>query len=155
MKMQMPGNQFDDRDEALKAPAKLVSALRRLPAEKIFVPSTTDEALLRAACAHLQPAWKPKPSWWRFAPWAAGAAAGITFLFLSLSSPKPASGFAREDLNHDGNVDILDAFALAKKVEAGSAFDANSDLNGDGKVDRQDVATLAAQAVRLEKDGHS
>jgi hypothetical protein len=155
MKMQMPGNQFDDRDEALEAPAKLVSALRHLPTDRIFVPSTTDEAVLRAARAHLLPARKPKPSWWRFAPWAAGAAAGITLLFLSLNSQKPASGFAREDLNQDGTVDILDAFALAKKVEAGSASDTNVDLNGDGKVDQQDVAALAAQAVALEKGGRS
>jgi len=154
MKMQTPSNQSDDRDEALEAPAKLVSALRQLPGEKIFVPPTTDEAILRAATAQLSPARRPRLNWWRFAPWAVGAAAGIVLLFLSLQTPKPSPGLAREDLNRDGAVDILDAFALAKKLETGVS-EVGVDFNGDGKVNQQDVAALAAQAVSLEKGGHS
>jgi hypothetical protein len=155
MKMQMPGDQSDDRNEALEAPARLVAALRQVPGEKIFVPRTTDEAVLRAARTHLSRARKPVFTWWRLAPWAAGAAVAILLLFLSLNAPRPASSFAREDVNHDGTVDILDAFALAKKLEVGTSADGGIDLNGDGKVDQQDVATLAAQAVSLEKGGHS
>lgn len=154
MKMQKPGDQFENRDEALEAPAKLVSALRQLPGEKIFVPPTTDEAVLRAARAQLSPTRKPRLNWLRFAPWAVGAAAGIVLLFLSLQTPRPTPGFAREDLNRDGAVDILDAFALAKKLEAG-ASEAGVDFNGDGKLDQQDVTALAAQAVALGKGGHS
>jgi len=154
MKMQMPGNQSDDRDEALEAPAKLVSALRHLSGERIFVPPTTDEAILRAARAQLSPARQPKLNWLRFAPWAVGGAAGIMLMFFSLQTPKLPPGFAQEDLNRDGVVDILDAFALAKKLETG-ASGAGVDFNGDGKVNQQDVAALAAQAVSLGKGGHS
>jgi hypothetical protein len=155
MKMQMPGNQSDDRDEALEAPARLIAALRQLPSEKIFVPRTTDEAILRAARAHLSPARKSYVVWLRFAPWATAAAVGIFLLFLTINSPQPSPGFVREDINHDRTVDILDAFALAKSLEAGASSGTGIDLNGDGKVDQQDVEALAAQAVSLEKGGHS
>ena len=155
MKMQKPGNQFDDRDEALEAPAKLVSVLRQLPSEKIFVPPTIDEAVLRAARTHFSPARTPMFNWLRFAPWAASAMAVLLVAFLILQFPKPGAEMLRGDLNGDGKVDILDAFALARKVEAGAATEASVDLNGDGKVDQQDVAVLAAQAVVLEKGGHS
>ena len=154
MKMQTPGNQSEDRDEALEAPAKLVSALRQFPGGKIFVPPTTDEAILRAAQAQLSPARKPRLNWLRFAPWAVGGTAGIVLLFLSLQTPKLTPGFAREDLNRDGAVDILDAFDLAKKLETGDS-EAGVDLNEDGKMDEQDVGALAAKAVSLEKGGHS
>jgi len=49
----------------------------------------------------------------------------------------------------------LDAFALARKVETGDAFEASIDLNGDGKMDQRDVAVLSARAVTLEKGGPS
>jgi len=195
MTMQEPGNQFDDRDEALEAPAGLVSALRQLPCEKLFVPPTTDEAILRTAQAHLRPSLKSsrrrkealaldgrgsesreywslltsaattvsrifKPAFslggkLRFAAWLAGAGAAAVVLLLALYLPKASTKFAREDLNHDGSVDILDAFVLAKRVEASVPADAGIDLNGDGKVDQRDVAALAAQAVSLGKGGHS
>jgi len=155
MKMQKPGNPLNDREEGLEAPAKLVSALRQFPGEKIFVPPTTDEAILRAARAQLRPARKTSFNWWRLAPWAAGAATCTVLLFLSLQTPKLAPKFAREDLDRDGAVDILDAFALARKVETGDAFEASIDLNGDGKMDQRDVAVLSARAVTLEKGGPS
>ena len=119
------------------------------------MPPTTDEAILRAARAQLSPARKTRFNWWRLAPWAAGAAACIVLLFLSLQTPKLTPGFAREDLNRDGAVDILDAFALAKKLETGTSVGEGVDLNGDGKIDEQDVATLAVRAVSLEKGGPS
>ena len=155
MKMQKPDNQFNDRDEALEAPADLVSALRQLPREEIFVPPTIDEGLLRAARQHLSPAERPRITWWRWVPWASGAAAALVLLVLVLQSPRPGPAFAREDLNRDGIVDILDAFALAKQLETGAASQANIDLTGDGTIDQRDVAALAAHAVALEKGGPS
>jgi hypothetical protein len=155
MKMQMPGNQSDDRDEALEAPARLVSALRQLPTQKIFVPPTIDESVLRAARTHLRPARKPGLTWLRYLPWATATAAAVVLVFLGLHYPNPGARNRSGDMNGDGIIDILDALALAKKVEAGATFRADIDLNGDGKVDHQDVAVLADKAVSLEKGGHS
>ena len=70
-------------------------------------------------------------------------------------SRKFGSGFSQGDLNHDGKVDILDAFALARELRTGVRPTPQMDLNGDGVVDERDVATLAAQAVSLGKGGRS
>lgn len=60
-----------------------------------------------------------------------------------------------EDLNGDGVVDMLDAFALARELQLTPASHPRLDLNGDGVVDERDVRILAAQAVRLEPGGKS
>jgi hypothetical protein len=52
-------------------------------------------------------------------------------------------------------VDILDAFALARQLKSGLVPGPGQDINGDGVVDERDVETIAAQAVRLQKGGHS
>jgi hypothetical protein len=62
---------------------------------------------------------------------------------------------AGEDLNHDGRVDILDAFQLARQLQTGQKPAAGLDLNGDGVVDWRDVEVLATRAVHLEKGGQS
>lgn len=53
------------------------------------------------------------------------------------------------DFNRDGVVDILDALALARAVEAGTLLTAQFDLNGDGIIDRADADRVAALAVSL------
>jgi len=56
-----------------------------------------------------------------------------------------------EDIDRNGTVDILDAFTLARHIEAGRPADRMWDFNGDGLVDRRDVDTVALAAVRLSK----
>lgn len=60
--------------------------------------------------------------------------------------------FAREDLNRDGKVDILDSFTLAKEIKNGGSLPASLDVNGDGVVDERDVNAIASRAVALGKD---
>jgi Dockerin type I domain len=60
-----------------------------------------------------------------------------------------------EDLNGDGVVDVLDAFALARELQQGQTPRPQLDLNGDGVVDERDVQILAARAVSLETGGGS
>jgi len=55
---------------------------------------------------------------------------------------------AAKDIDRSGAVDILDAFALARRVEAEEPHDA-WDFNGDGVVDRLDVDVVAQAAVSL------
>jgi Dockerin type I domain len=71
--------------------------------------------------------------------------------------PPQRQGLAnvREDLNHDGKVDILDAFMLAKKLQGAPVLERTLDLNGDGVVDQRDVEIIAVHAVSLEKRGRS
>ena len=159
--MQMPDNNLPPQDEALEAPPRLVSALKRLPQEPIFIPPTADEAVLRAARKHLNPQPEVRPGWFRFLPWVAAAAAILLLLAIPQFSRQPAPGpvrdstFAQGDLNHDGRVDILDAFSLARQLKQGGAKNLQLDLNKDGVVDDRDVSALAARAVKLERGGHS
>jgi hypothetical protein len=66
----------------------------------------------------------------------------------------PLAGQRVEDLNRDGRIDILDAFALARQVEHGEKPGRQLDLNGDGMIDRRDAELIAAHAVSLEKGNH-
>jgi len=70
--------------------------------------------------------------------------------FAAMSKPlNPA------DIDHNGRVDMLDAFQLARRIEAivepTAPLDVRWDMNGDGRVDREDIKTVALAAVRLEK----
>lgn len=56
---------------------------------------------------------------------------------------------AVEDIDRNGRVDILDAFALARRVQARSAERREWDVNQDGVVNQGDVKTIAMAAVKL------
>ena len=142
-----------DQDEDLQLPAKLAEALRDLQKERVFVPQEVDAKILADAREHL----KDKRGRIVSLPkWMALAAAfillcGVAFVLLQQRSPVPQ--FAAEDINHDGEVNILDALALARKVESGESVQA--DFNSDGLIDQQDVDAIAADSVKLEKGGAS
>ena len=157
----MRDNNQNHPDEGLEAPPRLVAALKRLPQEPVFIPPTADEAILRAARRHLNPPREARFGWFRFIPWVAAAAAILLLVAIPQFFKHPVPGpfrdatFAQGDLNHDGRVDILDAFALARQLKQGATRNLQLDVNGDGVVDEQDVAALAARAVKLERGGRS
>src|SRR5258708_6536673 len=144
------------RDEDLKASPRLIEALRQASSERIFVPPAIDRTILKAAEQQLSRSGRVRALrvWW----WPRLAAmAGVVVAFALVTQwQRVAKGrFALEDVNHDGQIDILDAFALARQVKQGSANDKRLDFNGDGVVDDKDVATIAAHAVKLERGGRS
>jgi hypothetical protein len=160
--MQMRDHNQHHQDDELEAPPQLVSALKRLPREAVFIPTTADEAVLQAARRYLARPEESRPGWLWFLPWVAAAAAAILLLAAIpqfFKQPAPGLGresaFARGDLNQDGRVDILDAFALARQLKVNGARNLQLDVNGDGIVDERDVAALAARAVKLEQGGRS
>ena len=61
---------------------------------------------------------------------------------------------ARHDVNHDGQVNVLDALWVARQVDAGNTH-RDLDFNQDGVVNLQDAASIAAEAVRLDKPRRS
>jgi hypothetical protein len=172
-----------NKDLELEAPPKLVAALKQLPTEKVFVPPTVDEAVMKAARQHFLQPEKKRNRWFRLMPWTvatAGFAAAVLvaypyakeFLGFGASAKTVHRGmkntdesgvqlqshglaFVREDVNHDGKVDILDAFTLAKKLQGRPFSDPGLDINRDGVVDHRDVEVIAARAVSLEKKGRS
>ncbi len=90
---------------------------------------------------------------------ASAAAASIALiLWLNpLHHPAPSTPVATTiptpvataDLNGDGQVDILDALLLAKRLQAASLTDLRLDINHDGIIDDRDVQSLAQTAVSL------
>ena len=159
MKASQPNG--NSEDDSLKAPPRLAVAFRHLRPERIFVPPTLDEALLGEARRRLAKRVRRRFDWFRLSPWIP-AAAGILLLGLLASFfarpflKEPGQPlFVREDLNHDGRVDVLDAFALARVLKSGAALDHRLDINGDGVVDARDVATIAAHAVAMQRGDHS
>ncbi len=174
----MNANNQHPLSEDPAVPPRLLKALAELPKPDIAVPKSADEAVLRAARGHLRSVTErrskethPTPwprvceavralgtprSFWRpVAPWAAAVAllllAALVTLLWVLPLANPAAGLVVEDVNHDGRVDILDAFALARQIERGSVPARTLDLNGDGVIDRRDVEIIVAHAVSLKE----
>lgn len=69
---------------------------------------------------------------------------------IDSNSQKTTLSGRREDIDGSGRVDILDAFTLAKRIEAGTATSESFDFTGDHRVTREDVDVVAMAAVRLK-----
>ena len=126
------------------------------------VPVEVDRAILAEARKHLGKK-RPRLRIGRWAVSAAAVAAVVVFAFVH----NPETGrpiqleekqlamvdmeAIKEDIDRNGRVDILDAFVLARRVEASDGFDAEWDINGDGIVDSKDIDAVAARAVRINK----
>jgi len=127
-----------------------IEARLRYDAERIevLVPSTVDKAVLSRAQERFaeirRVRSRAKAVWWM------SAAACFVILALIAGSLIRAPRFERADVDQNGRVDILDAFALARRIQQGTA--GGFDLNQDGVVDKLDVDLVVAQAVRLRKE---
>lgn len=152
-------NDREREDVEFEATDRLVRGLRSLSNEQsVFVPRAVDERILRAAKQRLSKPAKTRAGWrWGLLIPSLGVATAILLVVALWHYPgRTFKGkFAREDINHDGKVDILDAFALARKMNGASKASSGPDINGDGVVDERDVQLIAAQAVKLAKGGRS
>jgi hypothetical protein len=163
--------QFDDPEPHVSD--RLGKDLRDLFEPPGAVPARVDKAILEQASRRLA---KPRRLILRLR-WAgiAAAAAVIVLGVILLNSqsairnhvtpdsdpgPKslsPALAEGRADIDGNGRVDILDAFRLARYIEARGPMDTMPsgaaelkwDLNGDGRVDKDDVDLVAFAAVHL------
>jgi hypothetical protein len=145
----------NDTQADLNAPPRMVEALRRVSRKELFVPPAIDDAILNAARQHLQPKTQVWLHWPRFLLASAAVVIVIGFGFWIAQPHKIASDKIVGDVNGDGRVDILDAFALARCVKASPSACSSFDMNSDGVIDQRDVDLLAARAVRLEKRSRS
>ncbi|HEX5245114.1 MAG TPA: dockerin type I domain-containing protein [Tepidisphaeraceae bacterium] len=90
----------------------------------------------------------------RIMRWSAliGLAAAIIILSILFLLPNHSSNQHLAqigDVNHDGRVDILDAYVVAKAISTGGNLDPAWDVNHDGVVDQKDVDWIAAAAVNV------
>jgi hypothetical protein len=152
----MNENDQPDSEQKIDAPENLVAVLKESSRRKIFVPGYVDRTVLEAARRHLSPPKKPSAGIFRrWMLWPAVATGCGVIAFIARLWLAPAPQFAREDLNRDGTVDILDSFALARELKAGGPLPSAFDVNGDGVVDERDVALIAVHAVAMGKDNRS
>ncbi len=66
-------------------------------------------------------------------------------------SPALVGLAAKEDFDRNGQVDILDAFALARRIKASDEYKGEWDINRDGLVNQKDVDMIAMAAVSLKR----
>ena len=149
-----------DEDLDLRISAELrtdLNALFESQFAKDEVPPEIDRAVLDRARQYLVRPQRRRP----VLRWAASAAAVAAVIILTFSlnlKEKPhlsivdsACAEAQADIDRNGRVDILDAFALARHIESASQPELKLDINGDGLVNRDDVDLVAFAAVRLDK----
>ena len=169
-------SKYPDR-EGSELPQRLADELRAMHqmSADVSIPASLDQAVLRSARTGIA-----RRIWHRrMLRWTGAAAAAAAALFLAVrvttttdphtvpTSPPARNGpqlALREDLDHSGHVDILDAFYLARQLKAQRALsgagqrDATRaaapaqqewDVTGDGEIDAHDVDAIARAAVRL------
>jgi len=145
----MNGHEQNDTDEP-RLPARLSEDLKALYAPPRLIPQRVDDAVLAQARGHLAKVAQGR----RIVPfprWLAAAAIVLATVLSSIwLSHQRSSEMAREDINRDGRVDVLDAFALARRLQQGAPTDPAFDINGDGIVDQKDINAIATRAVKLD-----
>ncbi len=67
----------------------------------------------------------------------------------------PPAAFAEADLNRDGQVNLLDAYLLQRRIEMQARLESAWDLTRDGVVDQRDVQAIATKSVKLPPSGAS
>ncbi len=101
------------RDDDENIPDDLARQLRAHISRRIDVPEALDDAILRGARSHLQ---RRRP-WRRFASFAAAASLLIGASLYLIRQPEPHHALAM-DINHDQQINILDALTLARRADA-------------------------------------
>lgn len=185
-------------------PATLGEELRAAYRAGVPVPAALDRAILAAARGRVVVITSRRTRTMRIARWGSVAAAAAAIAIAAIVWPRakpatplekktdialnmapaapgaPAAAASPQDINGDGVVDILDAFALARAVDdpeedrmravakrpgrgsSGTAggggggrgsLNADWDFNHDGVVDRRDADDVAMRAVRLSPAG--
>lgn len=127
-----------------RIPDSITSDLRAAYRSPVHVPDSVDQALLDLA--RNRPVKRRRIRPWTLAKWA-GVAAAVVAAFLvptllSRHSQLPSVALHSGDVNHDGVIDILDAFDLAR-----------ARLAGNNTITSAEVDAAAAAAVRLSGGG--
>ena len=163
---------FDEINEELLDAVK--SALRNRFGPVPDVPSNIDQSILADARRHFEqhgPAVlrlkkRRRVSVWQWtAIGSTMAAACVLFFAMKQQQPQLENSFAARsnavsadaelasvapltsDVDLNGRVDILDAFAMARQIRSGR--DKSYDINHDGRFDQLDIDIVAREAVKL------
>lgn len=141
----------EELDDLPELPSRLASELKSRYGPIPEIPEAIDRAILADAQRHLLQTIpvRARSNWrWRLAVIGSSMAAACMLLFaLNRQEPKHPTNVAR-DLDGNGRVDILDAFAVAREIRSGRN-QSEFDINGDGRLTQADVNEIAQRAVTL------
>ena len=147
-------------DNEASLPKGLREALGDMYGKTVSVPAELDDRILGAA----RTAYAQRRRRWTAARWCgaglAAAAAVVLALRVFVTHPpksREAMSPSRQvaqlgDVDHNGRVDILDAYIVARKIARHEPLDPAWDVNGDGVVDQEDVDLIAHMAVRVSPE---
>jgi hypothetical protein len=144
--------QMSPESEDLDLPKPLADALRDAYTYQPEIPTRIDHSILSTGHAKFAQRRRHR----LIVRWGTGVAAGLAAvitLVIILRPTPPAKPIARGDINTDGQVNMVDALALAKHLAANDQPDPAWDINHDGKIDQADVQALASAAVSLNQTG--
>jgi hypothetical protein len=146
------GDMGQDEGFDLDAPERLVRDLRAAYRVEVAVPAEVDDRILIGARCRAR-----RPGRRRIV---LGAVAAAACLLVALALLRPAPRvpaaapvtLAREDLDRDGKVTVLDAFMLARGLASSAEPPAEWDVDGDGVAGDRDVRLVAMAAVSLDRE---
>ncbi len=143
---------LEPKGEQLQQLQKDLTALAR---GHVKIPSQVDQAVLQRATKALARHNRTRRTVGKPVAWIAAAASlalvvwiGALFRSSTTAPQQTTVAAAPGDLDHNGRVDILDAFHLARQLDADITPTAG-DMNTDGRIDRADVEAIAMKAVTL------
>lgn len=148
----------DDETDEYELPEALRDAIVQMHQVPLDIPAEIDLSILSGARRSYQKRRRASMLATRIGVGLAAAAmiAMAVRVFVPSSAVRaPVASSAQRlpltqaaDVNHDGRVDILDAYVLARKIARHETLDPMWDLNGDGAIDQKDVDLIAGLAVQ-------
>ncbi len=152
---------MSDREKHFETSKELQKELKKLFRTADSVPPEVDRKIIEMGYRHF--ASRRKTARFVVLRWAGRAAAAAAVIFITLhvyfqfesgttlhkTVLNDQTVVVREDTYPTHKVTILDAFALARNIDAGKKIDKSWDLNSDGIIDKRDVDAVAFAAVRL------
>ena len=150
-------DEHDDGGIAGPQLQRLRDDLTALYAPDIEVPRRVDDVVLGQASRHFARHRRRRFLMRAVAGGAAAGAVAASILWVvwfgrpgDLDQAAPAMAAVHEDIDQNGQVDIRDAFLLARHLATGESARRHWDVNGDGTVNGADVDTIALAAVKLD-----
>jgi hypothetical protein len=144
--MNNKNEQFNSEFEP-EVPERLKADLGALFKPASPVPAELDRAVMDRVSRRLLTRQR---KWHNAFRWAGSVAAAAAIIILACVFFNLNHSTVRADIDHNGRVDILDAFKLARQIESSNVHNRKLDFNGDGVVNQEDVDIVAMAAVHLD-----
>lgn len=154
---------MNDREKHFDTSKELQNELKKLFKAADSVPPEVDQKIIEMAYKHFSS--RRKTGRVVILRWVGRTAAAAVIIFISLfvylqfesgttlhkTELSDQTATVQGNIYPTAKVTILDAFMLARNIDAGKKIDKSWDLNGDGIIDKKDVDAVAFAAVRLHE----